>query len=387
MEVLATIKQSLMITLKIRRASLDDLQPMMQMYKHSRSLMRNNGNMNQWVGGYPSEELLRDDILRGVSYVVTQNEVPVGVFAFIIGRDPTYTYIEGGSWDQDAQPYGTIHRMACMPGHHGIFSTSIDWCRRQTTSLRIDTHADNSIMQHLIEKHGFSYRGIIYIADGTPRKAYQLLPCGALCEPLQKHIEQNILPRYAYFDSAHQQDHAESVIHNSLELAKHYPVDINMVYTIAAYHDTGLCEGRERHHIVSKEILLNDSELQQWFSPEQLVTMGEAIEDHRASSAQAPRSIYGKIVAEADRDISPNKIILRTVQYGLSHYPELNKEQQWQRALAHLKEKYGKGGYLTLWLPESKNKESLDDLRQIIEDTDRLRACFEKMYSEEALRG
>lgn len=370
-----------MSTLNIRRSTLDDLEAMKQMYHHSRGIMRSNGNYKQWVGGYPDEKLLCDDIHKGVSYLVSKNEDPVGVFAFIIGRDPTYRYIEGGQWECDEQPYGTIHRMACMPGQHGIFSTCIEWCRRQTTSLRIDTHADNSIMQHLIEKHGFHYRGVIYISDGTPRNAYQLLPCGVLCEPLQKYIEQYILPRYARFDSAHRQDHVESVISNSLDLAKHYPVDINMVYTIAAYHDTGLCEGRERHHIVSKNILLNDTELHRWFSQEQMTQMGEAIEDHRASSGHAPRSIYGKIVAEADRDIDPLKIIRRTVQYGLSHYPELDQEQQWQRAVAHLKEKYGEGGYLSLWLPESNNKDRLDDLRRLISETNTLRGLFETYYS------
>lgn len=372
-----------MSPLKIRRATLDDLPFMLQMYANSKNIMRSNGNHSQWVAGYPSEQLLRDDILHGFSFLVTDDSRPVGVFAFIIGRDPTYTYIEGGHWEQDAQPYGTIHRMACMPDAHGIFAAAIDWCRRQTTSLRIDTHADNSIMQHLIVKHGFTYRGVIYIADGTPRKAYQLLPSGALCEPLKDYVCRQILPRYDHFDPAHRQDHANAVINNSLALASHYPVDINMVYTIAAYHDTGLCEGRERHHIVSKEILLSDNNLHQWFSPEQLQTMGDAIEDHRASAVHAPRTIYGKIVAEADRDISPLKIIRRTVQFGLGHYPELPKEQQWQRALSHLQEKYGSSGYLTLWVPESPNKAQLDELRRLIADPSTLRALFEKYYIEE----
>ncbi|MBO7490145.1 MAG: HD domain-containing protein [Bacteroidales bacterium] len=239
-------------------------------------------------------------------------------------------------------------------------------------------------MKYLIKKHGFSYKGVIHLADGSPRLAYQLLKTGVLCEPLKNEIEISILPRYESFDDAHKRDHAESVIRNSIKLAQHYDVDINMVYTIAAYHDLGLCEGRERHHIVSGEIMMNDSRLWQWFSEDDLKLMAEAIEDHRASSGNAPRSIYGKIVAEADRDIEPIKILRRTVQYGLSNYPELDKEQQWHRFLEHLNEKYADGGYLKLWLPESDNAAKLAELRRIIKDKKPLREYFEEFFNQSA---
>ena len=199
---------------------------------------------------------------------------------------------------------------------------------------------------------------------------------------LKQHIEQHILPRYAAFDSAHRRDHAETVIDNSLKLAEHYDVDINKVYTIAAYHDLGLCEGRERHHIVSGQILMGDKQLRQWFSESELSLMAEAIEDHRASSNASPRSIYGKIVAEADRDIEPLKIIQRTVQYGLGHYPGLDKEGHWHRTLEHLHEKYGEGGYMKLWLPESDNAAKLAELRRIIGDEKELRLHFEHYFRE-----
>ena len=117
-----------------------------------------------------------------------------------------------------------------------------------------------------------------------------------------------------------------------------------MVYTVAAYHDLGLCEGREFHHIVSGKILLADETLRQWFTDEQMLQMKEAIEDHRASNRDAPRSIYGKIVAEADRIIDPEVTLRRTVQYGLSHYPEMDKEQQYERFRKHLADKYAEGG-------------------------------------------
>ncbi len=367
----------------IRHTRADEVPQLMAMYEHSRGIMRSNGNENQWVNGYPSAEVLADDIRRGVSYVMTDGDDVVGTFAFIIGRDPTYEYIEGGSWEDDLRPYGTLHRLACAPGQHGIFGACIDWCRSQVPSLRIDTHKDNSIMLHLVEKHGFAYRGIIYIADGTQRRAFQMLNTGKICLSLKKYIENKILPQYESFDPAHRRDHAEKVIENSLQLARTHNADLNMAYTIAAYHDLGLCEGRERHHIVSGQILLADSELRRYFSPSQLSLMAEAVEDHRASKTGEPRSLYGKIVAEADRDIEPMKILRRTVQFGLGNYPELDKEQQWQRFVAHLNEKYAEGGYLRLWLPETPNAAKLEELRAIIADSQQLKRIFDQLFEKE----
>lgn len=201
---------------------------------------------------------------------------------------------------------------------------------------------------------------------------------------LRRYVEQEIIPQYAGFDKAHRVDHALKVIEESLKLAQHYEVDRRMVYVIAAYHDLGLCEGREFHHLVSGKILLADATLQHWFTTEQLVTMKEAVEDHRASNKQVPRSIYGKIVAEADRIIDPLVTLTRTVQYGLSHYPEMDKEQQYARFLDHLSEKYAEGGYLKLWIPQSSNAQRLEELRQLIAHKEELHKVFENIYSQEA---
>ena len=194
------------------------------------------------------------------------------------------------------------------------------------------------------------------------------------------YIEQHILPRYDHFDAAHQRNHAEEVIARSLALAEHYEVDKDMVYTIAAYHDTGLCEGRDTHHLVSGRIIREDRKLWDWFDEEQIETMAQAAEDHRASSGHEPRSIYGKIVAEADRLITPEKVIRRTIQFGLDHHPELDKEGQFQRFREHLLEKYSDAGYLELWLPESDNAPRLEELRKIIRDEDKMRKAFEKAF-------
>lgn len=202
----------------------------------------------------------------------------------------------------------------------------------------------------------------------------------AITPSLVSYIEQEILPRYDGFDAAHQRNHADEVIERSLALAEHYDVDFNMVYAIAAYHDTGLCEGRDTHHLASGRIIREDMKLREWFNENQIETMAQAAEDHRASSGHEPRSIYGKIVAEADRLILPEKVIRRTIQFGLSHYPELDKEGQYQRFKAHLLEKYSDTGYLKLWLPESDNAPRLEELRSIIRDERKMRAAFEQAY-------
>lgn len=201
-------------------------------------------------------------------------------------------------------------------------------------------------------------------------------------EELIKYIEAEIIPRYEAFDAAHRTDHARTVIAQSLALAAHYDVDIDMVYAIAAYHDTGLAHGRELHHIHSGRILLADTFMQQRFTAAQLAVMRDAIEDHRASSDHAPRTIYGRIVAEADRCIDPATVIRRTIQYGLAHYPALDREGQFGRCVEHLQRKYAEGGYLRLWIPESDNARKQEELRALIRDEARLREWFDRIYEK-----
>lgn len=202
-------------------------------------------------------------------------------------------------------------------------------------------------------------------------------------QKLQTYIEQQIIPRYERFDRGHGPQHVRTVIRQSLALARRYAVDPDMVYTIAAYHDTGLERGREFHHLHSGEILAADPELQRWFSPVQIETMREAVEDHRASSDHAPRTIYGRIVAEADRQIDPETIVRRTVRYGIANYPELEAEEQYHRCMDHLRHKYGEGGYLRLWIPESDNARRLELLRGLIRNEKKLRRLFDEIFDQE----
>lgn len=200
---------------------------------------------------------------------------------------------------------------------------------------------------------------------------------------LVEFIETRILPKYAEFDRAHNLEHVTRVIRRSLDLVKATGADINMVYTVAAYHDLGMSGPRAIHHVTGGKILAADNRLKKWFSAEQIKIMKEAVEDHRASASRAPRSLYGKIIAEADRDIDVEVVIRRTIQYGLSNYPELDKEGHWNRFKEHLDSKYSTNGYIRLWLPKSPNEQNLNDLRNLIADPPRLREVFERIFAEE----
>ena len=199
---------------------------------------------------------------------------------------------------------------------------------------------------------------------------------------LVEYIERTVIPMYDGFDAGHGRDHVRAVIEEAVRLSGFYPVDVNMVYAAAAYHDTGLVVDRKTHHLESGRIIRDDRELSRWFTDDQIEIIAQAAEDHRASSDHEPRTIYGKIIAEADRQIIPESIILRTVQYGLKHYPELDKEGHWKRTCEHMAEKYDVGGYLKLWIPESRNADGLAALRAIIHDKSRLREYFETAFAE-----
>lgn len=201
---------------------------------------------------------------------------------------------------------------------------------------------------------------------------------------LVEFVETQILPRYAEFDKAHNLSHVTRVIRNSIALARQTGADMNMVYVVAAYHDLGLSGPRAIHHLTSGKILMQDARLKRWFSPEQIKMMKEAVEDHRASASHAPRSIYGKIVAEADRDLAPETVIRRTVQFGLANYPEMDKEGHWRRFCQHMAEKYSVNGYIRLWIHGSENERNLNQLRSLIVNPTEMRKVFDKIFLEES---
>lgn len=199
---------------------------------------------------------------------------------------------------------------------------------------------------------------------------------------IMEFVERQILPRYNTFGESHGLRHVTRVIKNSLRLADVTGADIDMVYVIAAYHDLGMEGPRAIHHLTSGKILMADARLKKWFNADQLKVMKEAVEDHRASSSRQPRSIYGKIVAEADRDIDVHEIFLRAIQYGKENDPYKTVEEHWERFAQHMDEKYSNNGYIKLWIPNSPNEKALKELRNIIEDKKLLRKAFDDIWKE-----
>ena len=158
---------------EIRPARLEDLDEILKIYDYAKKFMVQTGNPTQWAGSYPQRELLEEDIENGGLYAVTENGAICGVFYFVIGPDPTYAVIENGAWHSD-RTYGTIHRIAGN-GTGGLFGAVLEFCRSKIDYLRIDTHEDNKVMQHVVTKHGFKECGIIYTDDGSPRIAFDRL--------------------------------------------------------------------------------------------------------------------------------------------------------------------------------------------------------------------
>lgn len=376
-----------MMELKIRKSQKGDLESLLLMFAQSRSEMRSAGNSRQWVDGYPQRELVMEDIAMGRSYVVTAGGEPVGTFVMQLGEEPTYRHIYRGHWIDASLDYVTLHRMARRGDVHGIASAAIAWSRSQSSCVRMDTHEDNHIMRHIARQHDFVYCGMIQLHDGSWRRAYQHIDYPQVNPSLRSHIERCVLSCYDRYERGHDRQHILAVIGQSMALARHYAVDAEMVYVVAAYHDIGIAEGRALHHLTSARRLREDAVLSTWFDANQIAVMAEAVEDHRASSSHAPRSLYGRIVAEADRDIDSEKILVRTIQYGRAHYPQLDSEEQWQRFRIHLQEKYGVGGYVQLWLPESGNAERLESLRELISDESRLREAYERLQRPEEQSG
>ena len=215
---------------------------------------------------------------------------------------------------------------------------------------------------------------------------------------LKRYIYEEVVPRYSEFDAAHKEDHALTVIDQALELMQRRDdwlagqtdaADIwrseireDILLAAAACHDLGLVKGRERHHLDSGEIIRADVRLREWFDESEIEIIAQAAEDHRASGTTVPRSIYGMIVAEADRVIEGETIIRRTIQFGFKHYPGLDRDGHSARAVEHLNEKYGRGGYLKLWIPWSDTAVRLAALQDLIADTPALICEVERIFDD-----
>lgn len=157
----------------IRKTLPQDIETVMAMYDYARSFMRANGNPNQWIDGYPSVEQIMQDLEEGHSYVCEDEEGNLtGTFCFMEGPDPTYHVIYEGEWLNN-EPYGVIHRITTNGKQKGVAATCLQWCYKRCSNVRVDTHRDNSVMQNILTKHGFSRCGIIHIRNGSERIAFQ----------------------------------------------------------------------------------------------------------------------------------------------------------------------------------------------------------------------
>lgn len=194
------------------------------------------------------------------------------------------------------------------------------------------------------------------------------------------YLFNDILNSYNAFDKGHGINHILTVINSSLKLAKFHNVKIPMVLTVAIYHDLGLKVNRRTHHLHSREFLINDTNLKTWFSSEDILTMGDACEDHRASNKYEPRTIYGLIISDADRTTDIVDMITRCYNYSKKHFSELNDVETYNRVYSHLKEKYGKNGYAKLYLPESESvlMEPIYKARVILDNENE----FKKIYND-----
>lgn len=199
---------------------------------------------------------------------------------------------------------------------------------------------------------------------------------------LREYIEAEILPQYEGFDDAHGKKHVNTVIDNSLQIAGklNEDLDYNMIYTIAAYHDLGQRFGREKHEITSAALLLVDEKLREWFDLDEMILMKEAVEDHRASLEYEPRSIYGRIVGDADRLQPAEGVIERCMQYSKKHCPDYTFEQHVKRCLDHVEDKYCKGGYMRLWIVKEEDFEELSKLRGYAADYDKFAEICAKYH-------
>lgn len=207
---------------------------------------------------------------------------------------------------------------------------------------------------------------------------------------LQKYIEYHILPRYDKFDGGHKEEHVNHVIDFSLFLGEKYKLNPNILYAAAAFHDVALEHGRDNHHTDSAKTVLKDTHLKKWFTPEEIKLIVEMCEDHRASSKNPPRTIYGKIISDADRtdSLTIERMFIRSSKFNLTQNPDLSDDELFETMYSHLTEKYGDGGYAKLILPETiayVNQES-KETKRILASKSESRKAFDKLVKEGYIR-
>ncbi len=190
-------------------------------------------------------------------------------------------------------------------------------------------------------------------------------------EELKRYVEQNIFPQYILNDKGHQIEHIKYVINRCSKLSKNMDVDNNMLYIIAAYHDIGYHIDYKNHEIVSAQIMYNDINLNKFFSNENLIIMKEAIEDHRASLDREPRSIYGKLLSSADRNIDVDDSLKRIYLYSITHFNKLSEKETIEECYKHTLKKFGNNGYANFFVEDTDYNNYLKELQQLLNNKEK----------------
>jgi len=195
---------------------------------------------------------------------------------------------------------------------------------------------------------------------------------------LLKYLKINIFPLYDKNDNGHNAIHLKNVIERSLKLAPEYNLDLNMAYTIAAYHDCGCYIDRENHEKISANIFINDNHMKQFFNEEQMNIIKEAIEDHRASLETEPRSMYGKIICLADKNTSVEMVCRRSYEYSKNSNPNRNFDEIFNESYAFMKKKFGENGYSKPYIEDDVYKKYIKELRSLLADKEKMKTAYKK---------
>lgn len=273
---------------------------------------------------------------------------------------------------------GNVFRIDTYPNAKTIFSSS-----RARTDILFSEEGDDCLAIN-----GQRYEGSFYLSSSLEDE--WILPLlvegyspSFWNQPVidKDYIKDNILPLYDSFDGAHQRDHAEAVIEASLKAAADFGINPDICYLVAAYHDIGLSISRELHHIESARLFRMDKYIKAALSSTIIDTVATAIEDHRASAKILPRSIFGIVVADADRLLDPKTVIKRTIKYGKTHFL-LTFEEQKKRCYEHLCKKYSRDGYLKYYLPTDKDINNHEEIYNLIESEKAFSKFFDEIYQE-----
>lgn len=204
---------------------------------------------------------------------------------------------------------------------------------------------------------------------------------------LLKYIDNNIKKHYKNFDKAHSLSHFNFVTNNCIEYAKElikqgYDLNLELAYVVGAMHDIGLINGRENHALSSGEFVRNDSNLKEYYSEDEIEIIAQAVEDHSSHLSYEPRNIYGKIVADADRNNSVYLVFSRPIKYGIKHETYRDRQGHIDRVYEFVNEKFGRNGYVKYWLdiPQTRKEQQL--VWQLLDDEATCKAYIAGLFDE-----